>query len=789
MSVTAATPSNGYTVAYDLDGVLKQKDSAGVITPIASSQTLQSVLKNNNNSGTFSIVMGATSSIFGSRSGRIQVDNFGTSSVVISATANGILSRHIISLAGTQIEIADGNRFSSISAGNMTFSMGVGTTTYSTFIQLNGERLVIGNLDTTVGAGGLINVFDTGKTWDGLGSINKAYVHINTFSASTVRGVMNSVVIGGQFMTASRSNYVYLGNWVNVNNAYTLPNKDGLNNQVLTTNGSGTVSWATFSIDGVALSKILATDNNSATYSIVMGPTTSIVLGSASTISSSMNNNTIRLDWNNTNRDSILISTGDMNTNSYIGMSTQSYVLSTQNFLMTMTAGVITTYNGKGIQYTGDYTSGFESNSLVTKSYVDLVSASYSFETVVFVDPSKGNDTTGQINLPAKPFQTISSATIAMTSSSYSSLNRGLIYLRKGSYTDTVYMENNVDYYGEAGVVFTQNGFRNYNNTNSTVYGHASFVGSNSSLVPLIIEGTCSVVFNFDKIDNTNSIARIYGLGANVRMFGKSMKTLASAGYGISIEQTSNVGISVVDEIISAYNTIRFTNLYSGTTTIETPRLRVNGNLGGSGVISGAVRALFSQTSVSGSVKVRADIEDFSTSGASDNAAVYIGSGNFDIKGGINGNNSIGLYLSNDGLATVTVDGNISGRREAVYNVNDFSDVRINNSVIKSDGLGSMTHSVFMGSSASMYINNSTVYNGLTNSGIILVNRLESMLGIYNTLAYSPGSDGTFITCTFSDYTIGFHNVRSNKDNGDNISDLFDPSGFIYDPYLFVPKY
>jgi cysteinyl-tRNA synthetase len=33
------TPSTGYTVAYDLDGVIKQKSSLGVITPIGGGES------------------------------------------------------------------------------------------------------------------------------------------------------------------------------------------------------------------------------------------------------------------------------------------------------------------------------------------------------------------------------------------------------------------------------------------------------------------------------------------------------------------------------------------------------------------------------------------------------------------------------------------------------------------------------------------------------------------------------------------------------------------------------
>jgi len=64
--VDAATPSSGaWVVAYDLDGVLKQKDEFGVITSIGggptggigSTPSLSQVLEIGNDTGTYSIVM------------------------------------------------------------------------------------------------------------------------------------------------------------------------------------------------------------------------------------------------------------------------------------------------------------------------------------------------------------------------------------------------------------------------------------------------------------------------------------------------------------------------------------------------------------------------------------------------------------------------------------------------------------------------------------------------------------------------------------------------------------
>ena len=74
-------------------------------------------------------------------------------------------------------------------------------------------------------------------------NVNSGVVYISTKLSSASASVVNSVVIGGQSLNASQSNTVYLGNNVNINNAYTLPSVDGVSGYVLKTDGSGNVSW------------------------------------------------------------------------------------------------------------------------------------------------------------------------------------------------------------------------------------------------------------------------------------------------------------------------------------------------------------------------------------------------------------------------------------------------------------------------------------------------------------------------------------------------------------------
>jgi len=68
---------------------------------------------------------------------------------------------------------------------------------------------------------------------------------ISAQNATIRSGSNNSAVLGGYGLTAFTANTIYLGNSVNINNKFTLPNIDGTVGQVMTTNGAGIVTWQT----------------------------------------------------------------------------------------------------------------------------------------------------------------------------------------------------------------------------------------------------------------------------------------------------------------------------------------------------------------------------------------------------------------------------------------------------------------------------------------------------------------------------------------------------------------
>lgn len=793
MQQDAATPSSiGYTIGYDIDGILKQKDQNGVITPVGavSTQKLDQTLSYGNNSGTYSLIMGTATvvrSINGA--GRIALDYGSTSSVYISVTSSTTTSSLQNSLSAITFTYNKSTSQNSIVLSDNSLVTQVGTTTYSVKINQSGNNLSITHNDSVIGSGGTIKVFETGKTYDGIGSDNKAFVHINTKGATTSTGVQNSVVIGGSGLTASKSNTVYLGNNVNINNAYTLPTTDGTVNQILRTNGSGTVSWATFSITGVPLSTILSVGNSSASYSIIIGSGSSLIMSTGSSIKSEINTNLIDLNYLN---NSILISTTNNYNNNlaYLQMATNSTILKTEYLQINATSSTVTSGDRKGIVYNSDYSSTFVNESLVTKRYVDANAGSYLTHRVAYVDVNRGNNTTGLTNRPDKPFADITSAILGLTTSyaSFSSTDTGLVYIRKGNYTDVAPLRNNINYYCEEDVVFTQNGFTDLNTSvRSNVYGYASFIGDDATLTPLTINNSSLVVFEFDRI-NTKQNALNIKSSSSVIARGNSIRTLSESGYGISLQDSTNLSIYVKEFILGAYQTIFAKTGFSGNLYIESPRILVNGNLGTSGPQTDLVNALNVHTNTTGTIKIKGDIENISATFSTNSSAANIGSGIVSVTGKLIGGVSNGLRLINGNAGDVTINGDITSKIESIVGLSDTITLKVNNSIIKTDGLGTYPNNIYINSSGKFYINNSTIYNVLVDSTLINIANVNSVLGVYNSLGYSPGTTGSF-AYSATPCDIGIHNTRSSNDNAINIEDIFDPSGFIYDPSLFIPNY
>ena len=789
MVATAATPSSdGYTIGYDLDGVIKQKNYLGVVTPLftSSSQNLKQTLNLGNDSGIYSIMMGTGTSIYSSNSkSGIKLDYNKSVFIYSTASSTGTAS---IQIEDNNINVFNSqqNKYGSLQLSGNTYSVEIGSLTGSVMLKQTNSNISIKHKNKDA-VEDTISVIEIGSSYDGDTVDNKVYVHINSKNAITNSGVRNSVIIGGQGLVSSTNDTVYLGNNVNINNAYTLPNVVGNSNQYLKTLGNGTTVWEDISASNPSLSEVLAVGNNSDTYDIV--------LGSGTSIKSDNGYSSIQLDSEFTSGKILISTDGTIKSKSYIEINNS-------NLLISATSSIITTGDLKGLQYSTDYSSTFVNNSLVTKQYVDskLVSTFTAYK-IAYVDPAKGSDTTGVVDRVDKPFATVTKAISGLTSSySFSTSDPGLVYLKKGLYTNTVYLKNNIDFYCEPDVIFSQNGFTDINEVvNTSIYGFAKFVGTNTNLVPLDVTNASNIEFNFSVIDNQNVVLKVTNTSgkSTIKLKGDSIQCKSGFSKAIligsnagNVDVYSDVKIDVLGKIIGAYNTINVSNKFIGTLEVNAASIECNSNLNTNGPVIDMQHALLVK-SASASVRINADlIENSSSNAGGFNAAVSICSGTVSIVGNISGIECPGVYLYKENLldtANISISGNIISKKEAIINEGGKLNFKVNNSLIKTSGLGTNPYAININaaSMSSTYLYNTQIYNSLENSGSILISATESNLRIYNSFGYSPGTSGKFIYCSAT-ASVSIHNTRSNKDNSDNVEDLFTPSGFIYDQNLYL---
>lgn len=248
MSVAATPSSNGYTVAYDLDGTLKQKNQFGVVSPISSgggilaTPSLSGVLSVGNTTGLSNLVISASSSIRSSvGQGQIHFGLTDSVSYVYISSDNGLNQESLIELTDNLIIIES-------SGSSKQINLGVSNTFSSDVYQ---DISIIENLYSS----------------SSVNSRNRSSIYIGTVNSTFLAGITNSVIIGGSGLLATQSNTVYLGNVVNINGKYRLPSNDGGSNQVMKTDGQGNLNWSNISL---SLSDVLSIGNTTGETDLVV---------------------------------------------------------------------------------------------------------------------------------------------------------------------------------------------------------------------------------------------------------------------------------------------------------------------------------------------------------------------------------------------------------------------------------------------------------------------------------------------------------------------------------------
>lgn len=389
--LTSATPSIGWVIGYDTDGILKQKDSSGVILSIGGGPTagnlatysISQILASGNNTQTRSIIMGTATNIKSTNGGgKIELDRSGATNSILISSDNSVLSESYIILkndsakfsfnSSKQMVDLDGNGNQVSIYNNNAGSVALGVDTGS---------LIYGQLDEIKIS---YNVSSTAST----GDYDKQAVLIGTRNSKILPGVVNSVVLGGQNFTASNSDSIYVPNIylqnqksirsTNSNEVFYLSD---INGYTLLDRNSGNLdnSWL-----------LMATDYNSSYQAYVeIGVNSDSGYGNDSQINiyNSKGPSYSYQAYSN-------ITVGK----NILRLASQDVDGALDTVRINLITGNSITVDGstssfKGIEYIDDYSPNFVTHSLVDKKYVDSQFTGFNLDVVLAAgNNSEAND-------------------------------------------------------------------------------------------------------------------------------------------------------------------------------------------------------------------------------------------------------------------------------------------------------------------------------------------------------------------------------------------------------------
>ncbi len=390
--LTSATPSTGWVIGFDTDGILKQKDSLGNIVLIGGGPTagnlgtysLSQVLSVGNDTGIRTIIMGTATNIKSSNGGgKIELDRLGGTNSVLISTDNSSQNESYLLLRPDYTRLSTDSSKQMVELSQSDNQIRVyNNNSGSVTIGVHTGSLIYDNLDE-------IKISYNASATASTGNYDKNAVLIGTKNSKIGNGVVNTVVLGGSNFTASNSDSVY------VPDVY-LQNKKGIkstdSNEVFyLDNGSGytLLDRNSGNLDSSWL--LMASDYQSTYQSYIqIGVNSDSGYGNDSMIIISNNKgpsysydeysgiyvgkNILRLyskDVDGTG-DELRIDVSAVNNSIYAIGSTASF---------------------KGIEYNDDFSSNFVTHSLVDKQYVDSQFTGFTLDTVLAAgNNSESND-------------------------------------------------------------------------------------------------------------------------------------------------------------------------------------------------------------------------------------------------------------------------------------------------------------------------------------------------------------------------------------------------------------
>jgi hypothetical protein len=418
------------------------------------------------------------------------------------------------------------------------------------------------------------------------------------------------------------------------------------------------------------------------------------------------------------------------------------------------------------------------------------------YANVLFVDNTNPSPTPN-VNRFDQPYSDVGSAMVSALGLTPTSINRTLIYVRRGQYGGNIILQNYTDWYCEPGVVFVNTGvYDNIQTVESRFLGKASFTGSGFSNWILRLQGpSTKAVFEFDEINCLRG-AFITENGASVVINGRKVysESIATA-CGSTFRGSGNIILNITEEFKAVHQTILF-KFFSGKVVVNCPKLAMgSGNYFGGNfkqVIQCADGNNGGTCTINGNL-VNEDAGGY-YGGISGMIGRWTGSDNMTLT--LNGNIIAGDYWAIYGLGSsagskTVINGNIITNHIVTYSQNASTIVFKNGVLINTNTQASaLTYPVIsVGVGSTIWVENCHMYSfgtGSTEISAFTKNSASCTLNVYNTVYSGADTTGFFVRDTTGapGNNVRIHNCRSTKGLDVNIVDLLSPTGFIQDPNI-----
>lgn len=425
-----------------------------------------------------------------------------------------------------------------------------------------------------------------------------------------------------------------------------------------------------------------------------------------------------------------------------------------------------------------------------------------------YVDATFGNNGTALPNRFDRPYLTIASALAAAPSGT-----PALIYVRRGAYTGNLTVKNLVNFYFESGCTMSSGSFRDLGATiTCKITGYLQMTGT----AIFDFTGASTIFIEMDSMSTTGGFAInvVPAVGtSNIFIKARFINATVPAGFSrfINIDRQANLTLDVSDFII-AQRFIEFRFLHNGATNvlIKCPRIILPSTIN-AGAFSNPI-VLISASSA-GIPTSRANLTingDISYTGP-DKASEYlvvIKDGNFTMNGDLTGNGFSGiLYVGNQGIlpppaTTQKINGNIITNKMAICQNHSTATVVVQQSLIKTAGLGFFPYAVVMGNDdafppdpgGKIFFKDCRIVNtNVAATGVIIANNGAGGFGevyTYNCEMFNTNAATGEAVYALAAQNSGFSNTKSNVINDALITNLFGAApAFVVDSALIIPQF